>query len=98
GDRRRGSAAVSWGPPRRSAEGVDDRGVEGVEIIGGARGDETEAGRVVDHHLLVGPAPARIDEVGADGGDRGELAAVRQARLDQQPGRAAARGPRLAGG
>src|SRR5699024_3342282 len=79
-------------PPRGSAEGVDDRGVEGVEIVGGAGGDEAEAGRVVDHDLLVDPAPARVDQVGADGGDGGEFAAVRQARLDQQPGRMADRG------
>src|SRR5699024_949589 len=67
--------------PRGSAEGVDERGGEGVEIVGGAGGDEAEAGRVVDHHLLGGPAPARVGQVGADGGDGGEFAAVRQARL-----------------
>src|SRR5699024_12424830 len=59
-------------PPRGSAEGVDDRGVEGGETVGGAGGDEAEAGRVVERGLLVGAAPGRVDRVRARGGGGGE--------------------------
>src|SRR5690625_631917 len=96
--------AASWGrcgaalTAGSSAESLDDRAVEGVQVVGAAGGDQGEALGVVDYHLLVGPVAAGVDQVGADRGHGGQLLAVDQAGLDQRPGGVADRGHRLAGG
>ena len=49
------------------------------------------------HHLLIDPAPSRIDDVGTDGNVRGDVAVLDRSRLDQQPGRVADGGDDFAG-
>ena len=71
---------------------LDDLGDEGVDVTGVARGDDA----LVGHHLLIDPTAARIDDIGADGNVRGDVAVLDRPGLNQQPGRVADGGDDLA--
>src|SRR3954462_15902101 len=71
----------------------EDLGAEGPEITRVARGDDA----LVDDDLGILPLRPGIGDVGLDRFVGGHPAALRDAGLDQQPGRMAARGNDLLG-
>ena len=64
---------------------LNDFGDEGINVARIVRRNDA----LVSGHLLVDPAAAGVDDIGADGNVRRDLAPLHGAGLDQQPGRVA---------